>query len=246
MPLPVFAPAAFDAVAGKVYDSVAAIRAQLAAEKYDDTALIGFAGAPWTVACYMVEGGGSRDFLETKRWAYAHPESFGALIDILVEATAYYLRRQVEAGAEAVQLFDSWAGICDERLFRDWVIAPTREIVDLLRAEYPDLPIIGFPRGAGRLYQDYALGTGVSAVSLDPQVPLKWAASALQPSLPVQGNLDPVCLLAGGGALDLALDNILMTLGEAPFIFNLGHGIHKDTPPEHVERLARKLRDWQA
>jgi uroporphyrinogen decarboxylase len=244
-PLPVFSPNGFDAIAGKVYESVAAIRGKLAAVKFEKTALIGFAGAPWTVACYMVEGGGSRDFIEIKRWAYSNPESFGQLIDIVTEATIHYLRGQIAAGAEAVQLFDSWAGACDERLFRQWVITPTREIVEALRAEYPDIPIIGFPRGAGRLFQEYAQATGVSALSLDPQTPLKWAAT-LQQSIPIQGNLDPVCLLAGGEALDLALDNILMSLTEGPFIFNLGHGIHKDTPPAHVDRLSRKIRDWQA
>jgi len=243
--LPFFSPAAFDERAAPVYESVRQIRAQLMHEGFTDTALIGFAGAPWTVATYMVEGGSSRDFVNVKRWAYSDPESFSQLIDLITQATIYYLLMQVRAGAEALQLFDSWAGVLDEQMFRRWVIGPTREIVDTLRSECPDVPVIGFPRGAGRLYQEYVQNTGVTALGLDPQVPAKWAASVLQPTVSVQGNLDPICLLAGGDALLMATENILMNLSGGPFVFNLGHGVHKDTPPEHVAQLAKLLKDWK-
>ena len=244
--LPFFNAPAFDARALPVYETVHRVRRMLKDEDLDHAALIGFAGSPWTVACYMAEGGGSRDFLETKRWAYSDPESFGQLIDTLVKATTYYLIRQAEAGAEALQLFDSWAGVLDEQLFRQWVIAPTREIVKNVRGEFPDIPIIGFPRGAGHFYRDYVQGTGVTAVGLDYTVPPKWAATALQPLVPVQGNLDPACLLAGGDAHLLAAESILANLGGAPFIFNLGHGMNKDTPVENVAGLCKLLQSWSS
>jgi uroporphyrinogen decarboxylase len=226
-------------------DTVAKTAQLLKNEKFERTALIGFAGAPWTVACYMVDGGPSKDFIHVKSWAYREPESFGKLIDTLTDATVKYLSMQIEAGAEAVQLFDSWAGILDEPLFRKWVIAPTGVIARKLRAAYPHVPLIGFPRGAGRLYQDYAQNADVAAIGLDQQVPLKWAAT-LQAIRPVQGNLDPVCLLAGGDALYLAAEQILGALWAGPFVFNLGHGVLKETPPENVAQLAEMIRGWQA
>ena len=221
-----------------VFETVHLLRRQLPAA----TALIGFAGAPWTVATYMIEGGSGRDFSASKRFALGNPEDFGKLIGVLVEATSEYLLGQVEAGAEALQLFDSWAGVLGESEFRRWSIEPTRAIVERLKAAYPQVPIIGFPRGAGMLYADYARETGVDALSLDTGVPLTFAR-ALQARLPVQGNLDPQLVVVGGEAMRREAGAILAALGEAPFVFNLGHGIVPETPPEHVAELLRIVRE---
>ena len=221
-----------------VYETVTRIAEALPKE----TTLIGFAGSPWTVATYMAEGGGSKEFVAVKRWAYGDPEGFGQLIDLLVEATVSYLSRQIEAGAEVLQLFDSWAGALPEPGFRRWCIEPTIRIVAALKARHPDIPIIGFPRGAGTLYVPYATETGIDAVSLDTTVSVAWAAEALQSKLPVQGNLDPILLVAGGDALDREVERILSGFSGGAHIFNLGHGVTQTTPPETVERLARRLR----
>lgn len=221
-----------------VYEAVDRIRALLPAE----TALIGFAGAPWTVATYMVEGGGGSDFAAVKGWAFRDPDVFQALIDRLTEATIIHLSQQVAAGAEAVQLFDSWAGILPEAAFRRWVIEPTKRVVAGLRERHPGVPIIGFPRGAGLMYRSYFLETKVSAVSLDTTVPCGIAQKTLQSVGPVQGNLDPLLLVAGGAALDEAVHAILDAFAGGPFIFNLGHGIVPATPVEHVARLAELVR----
>lgn len=206
----------------------------------EQTTLIGFAGAPWTVATYMVEGGSSRDFFTIKRWAIEAPDGFQKLIDILVNATVAYLCKQVEAGAEALQIFDTWAGVLPERLFGQCVIKPTAEIVSRVREEHPDIPIIGFPRGAGLFLERYAAETGVNAVSIDSSMSVKWACDAVQK--PVQGNLDPAYLLVGGQPMLQAAQDILDGVGGRPHIFNLGHGVDKDTPPEHVEALIQFLR----
>jgi uroporphyrinogen decarboxylase len=206
------------------------------------TALIGFAGAPWTVATYMVEGSGSKDFIETKKLAYGQPVVFKALIDLLVKATGDYLIAQIDHGAEAIQLFDSWAGALPEDEFAKWVIAPTKALVERIKAERPGVPVIGFPRGAGALYKPYVEQTGVDAVSLDTGIPLDWAAEVLQPKVTVQGNLDPIMLIAGGEALDRSIDRIIGVLGKGPFIFNLGHGILPSTPPENVAWLAARVK----
>ena len=208
----------------------------------DKTALIGFAGAPWTVAVYMVEGRGGTDHAAIRRWAYRDPAGFGRLINILVEATAAYLSRQIEAGAEVVQLFDTWAGVLSEDQFQRWCIAPTNAIVERLRQNHPNVPVIGFPRGAGALYADYVRQTGVNAVGLDNGVPLQWAADTLQPMAAVQGNLDNQLLVVGGMALDTEIDRILNIFRQGPHIFNLGHGIVPDTSPEHVARLVERVR----
>jgi uroporphyrinogen decarboxylase len=206
-----------------------------------ETALIGFAGAPWTVATYMVEGGGSRDFQRIKSWAYRDPSGFQALIDLLTETTIGYLSVQISAGAEVVQLFDSWAGVLPEEDFARWVIAPTRRITAELGKHFPEVPIIGFPRGAGLLYERYAIETGINAVSLDTTVPTGFARERLQSRLAVQGNLDPVLLLVGGGALEQAVVDLRAVLVGGPFVFNLGHGVLPQTPPENVAALARLL-----
>ncbi len=221
-----------------VYETVRGLSEALPKE----VTLIGFAGAPWTVATYMVEGGSSRDFAKTRAWSLTDSEGFGRLIDLVTSATADYLCRQVEAGAEALQLFDSWAGVLPEDAFQRWVIEPNARIVSAVKARFPELPVIGFPRGAGVLYERYIEQTGVDAVSLDTTVPLSWAAETLQPKATLQGNLDPQVLLAGGEALDRRVREIVETLGRGPFIFNLGHGIIKETPPEHVTQLLRAVR----
>jgi len=205
-------------------------------------ALIGFAGAPWTVATYMVEGGSSRDFARTKRWASDDPAGFAGLIDCLVSATSSYLVGQIEAGAEVVQLFDSWAGVLPEPEFQRWVIEPTQRITRAVKRRHPDVPIIGFPRGAGPLYERYAIEAGVDAVSLDAMVTLDWARERLQSRCPIQGNLDPQVLLAGGSAMVDASRAILAAFRDGPFVFNLGHGILPETPPDQVAELVKLVR----
>lgn len=208
-----------------------------------ETALIGFAGAPWTVATYMVEGGASQDFAKVKEWAVGDEAGFAELIDRLIEATSVHLIAQIDAGAEVVQLFDTWAGIVPPEAFDRLVIAPTRRIVDRVHGRHPDTPIIGFPRGAGSLYARYFGETGVNALSIDATIPPDLAAKTLQPYGAVQGNLDPRVLLAGGAALDEAVGSILKALRGGPFIFNLGHGVLPETPLENVARLATLIRN---
>lgn len=220
-----------------VYETVRRVRAGLP----EQTALIGFAGAPWTVATYMIEGGASRDFRLTRSWAYRDPGGFAALIDLIAEATIAYLSEQIAAGAETVQLFDSWAGVLPEREFASWVIAPTRRIATALKERFRSVPVIGFPRGAGLLYDRYAAESGIDAVALDTTMPAGFARDRLQPRLAVQGNLDPIALLVGGTAMEKAVAEIRAALGKGPFVFNLGHGILPQTPPEHVAQLARLL-----
>ena len=209
------------------------------------TALIGFAGAPWTVATYMVEGGASRDFAATKLWAFGDPDGFQRLIDKLVAATGDYLIAQVAAGAEVLQLFDTWAGALPESGFERWCIAPTRALVRRLKTACPKVPIIGFPRGAGPMVARYAAATGVDAVSLDGAMPAAWAVDALQAHWTLQGNLDPLYLVAGGRAMTAAATAVLDTLGHGPLIFNLGHGVVPQTPPEHVAALVETVRAWR-
>lgn len=223
---------------GNVYETVARVRAELP----EQTTLIGFSGSPWTVITYMVEGGSSKDYAATKRWAYADPEGFQALIDIVVAGTIDYLLGQARAGAEVLKLFDSWAGVLSTKLFRMAVIEPTKKIVAAIKAEFPELPIIGFPRAAGAHYLDYIAETGVDAVAVDTAMPIGWAVENIQPKLPIQGNLDPIALLAGGKGLDEEVDAILAAASKGPFIFNLGHGILPTTPIAHVEQLLRRIR----
>ena len=217
-----------------VAEAARKVRAELPGE----AALIGFAGAPWTVATYMVEGGGSRDFHRIKTLAYRDSAGFAALIERIAEATLAFLVLQIEAGVEVVQLFDSWAGALAPDGFERWVIQPTRSLVAALKDRFPRVPVIGFPRGAGLMYEGYVAATGVDAVGLDTAVPPAIARDGLQKRVTVQGNLDPVLLLAGGAALRQAVSGLRRTLGGGPYVFNLGHGILPQTPPEHVAELA--------
>ena len=194
----------------------------------------------------MVEGGASKDFRRVKSWAYRDADGFGALINLLVEGTIDVLAAQMAAGAEVVQLFDSWAGILPEYAFAHWVIEPTRQIVSALKRRFPDHPIIGFPRGAGLLYERYITETGVDGIGLDAMVPAGYARARLQQQAAVQGNLDPVLLVMGGTALETAVRKLCQTFAGGPFVFNLGHGVLPETPPENVEMLARLLSESNA
>ncbi|MGH7094137.1 MAG: uroporphyrinogen decarboxylase [Stellaceae bacterium] len=220
-----------------VFEAAARVKGALPPE----TALIGFAGAPWTVASYMVEGGTSRDFARVKAWAYGDPEGFSRLIELIESATIAFFAGQIAGGVEVVQLFDSWSGILPEPQFARWVIAPTRRIVAALKARFPMVPVIGFPRGAGLLYERYAVETGVDGLGLDTVVPLDFARTRLQSRLPVQGNLDPVVLRVGGAALARAVADLRRELGSGPHILNLGHGVLPDTPPDNVALLSRLI-----
>ena len=221
-----------------VYRAMGLVAAALPPE----TALIGFAGAPWTVATYMVEGRSSRDFAKVKEWVATDPAGFDLLIDQLIEATSIHLSAQIDAGAEVLQLFDTWAGVVPPEEFDRLVIEPTRRIVERVRRDHPETPIIGFPRGIGALYPRYFAETGVTALSIDATVPLEVAAKTLQTLGPIQGNLDPLVLVTGGSALDTAVAKILDALRNGPFIFNLGHGVLPETPLEHVAQLATLIR----
>ncbi|MDH3234165.1 MAG: uroporphyrinogen decarboxylase [Alphaproteobacteria bacterium] len=214
---------------------------RVAAALPDTVALIGFAGAPWTVASYMVEGGSSKDFREVKGLAYRDDGAFAALVDKLVTATVAHLSAQIDAGAEVVQIFDTWAGVLPEAEFERWCIAPTKAIVDGVRARAPNVPMIGFPRGAAFNTERYIAETGIDAVGLDTAVPLevgKW----LQARCAVQGNLDPILLVEGGAPMETAARAILSVLSGGPFVFNLGHGVLPQTPPEHVAQLLQVVR----
>ena len=224
-----------------VYATVRTVAAELA-EKSPGTTFLGFAGSPWTVATYMVAGQGSRDHHETRGYAYRDPAAFAAIIDAIVDLTVDYLSGQIAAGVEAVQLFDSWAGSLSPAQFERWVIAPNARIVAAIKQRHPGTPVIGFPKGAGGKLIDYALGVSPDAIGLDETVSPEWADRVLPPDLPVQGNLDPLALLAGGAELDLAIDRVLAAFAGRPHIFNLGHGIDKETPIAHVERLLARVR----
>lgn len=225
-----------------VYAPVIETVRQVKAALSDKTTFLGFAGSPWTVATYMVEGGSSRDFAKTKAFFYTQPKQFEALLNSIVTATVDYLSAQIEAGADAVQLFDSWAGALAPLDYDRWVIEPNRQIVAALRARHPETPIIAFPRGSGALYKQFTEIVRPNAIAIDTQVPPDWAAEVLQPLACVQGNLDPLALVAGGKSMLEAAEHICGHLGRGPFIFNLGHGIVPQTPPEHVAALCDFLR----
>ncbi|WP_419907088.1 uroporphyrinogen decarboxylase [Hoeflea sp.] len=207
----------------------------------EETTLLGFCGAPWTVATYMIAGHGTPDQAPARLFAYREPEAFSALLDLLADLSADYLCAQIEAGADAVQIFDSWAGVLGETEFEQFCIRPVRKIIDRVRQRHPQARIIAFAKGAGSLLADYRQKTGADAIGLDWSVPLSFARQ-LQDQGPVQGNLDPMRVVAGGRALDEGIDAILAALGQGPLIFNLGHGITPQADPDHVAHLVERIR----
>jgi uroporphyrinogen decarboxylase len=225
------------AVFERVYETVSLVRAGLPG----NVPLIGFCGAPWTVATYMIAGRGTPDQAPARLWAYRDPESFQRLIDLLVETSADYLCGQIAAGAQAVMIFDSWAGVLPEAEFRRWCEAPAAAITAKVRARHPQTPVIGFPRGAGAFYPGFIAATGVNAVGCDTTMP-PWEMAALADGCAVQGNLDPLALIAGGVAMETVARGILTALRGKPHVFNLGHGILPETPIAHVEKLIALVR----
>lgn len=232
---------AFDQKLSPVYEALKLVRAALEPEK----TLIGFAGAPWTLACYMLQGYGDGEFATAKKFSYSDPFNFDRLIDILTEATTRYVLKQIESGANVIQLFDSWAGLLPHHYFKKWVTNPTQKIVEQIRLKHPDIPVIGFPRGAGVLYTSYVAKTGVQGIGIDTQTSLQWAVREFGNDVCLQGNLDPVLLVTGGKELEGEIDRLLNLVKGQPFIFNLGHGILKETPPEHVAHLAGLLQAFK-
>lgn len=222
-----------------VYETVSRVKAELP----DETTLIGFAGSPWTVLLYAIEGRGKTDRSKAKLWAYADPDQMTAALDHLIEATAQYLHQQAEAGADALMLFDSWAEGLSVSLFEHIITAPTKKLVARLRELGVTQPIIGFPRGAGPMLPRYIAETGVNATGLDTAAVPEYVNSALPKDFPVQGHLDPLALLAGGARLDAEVDTLLAAYASRPHIFNLGHGVLPQTPIPHVEAVLRRLRE---
>jgi uroporphyrinogen decarboxylase len=220
-----------------VFETVSGIRKALP----EETTLLGFCGAPWTVATYMIAGHGTPDQAPARLFAYRHRESFEKLLAFLAEISAAYLIRQIDAGADAVQIFDSWAGVLGEAEFEAFAVAPVKRMIDIVRAERPQAKIIAFAKGAGYMLKDYRRKTGADAIGLDWSVPLSFARD-LQKEGPVQGNLDPMRVVAGGRSLDEGIDAILQALGQGPLIFNLGHGITPQANPDHVTQLVERVR----
>ncbi|MBN8520477.1 MAG: uroporphyrinogen decarboxylase [Alphaproteobacteria bacterium] len=234
-----------DQTLSPIYQTLRNVGEKLEGEKFSHVTPLGFAGSPWTVACYMIEGGGSRDFETARAMVLKRGSFFERLLEKLIPATAHYLSRQIEAGVQAIQLFDSWSGVLDEGLFDTCVIQPTQALVRLIKSKHPDIPIIGFPRGAGLYAANYATKTGIQALSIDYTYPAERARDDIQSQgICIQGNLDPARLLAGGDALKNEALRILDVLSSGPFIFNLGHGVIKETPPEHVAELTRIIRNY--
>jgi uroporphyrinogen decarboxylase len=225
-------------VLAPIYETIRRVKASLA----PDVALLGFCGAPWTVASYMIAGHGTPDQQPARMFAYGDPEAFAGLIDKLVDASAAYLVRQLQAGVDAVQIFDTWAGVLPAEEFARWCIGPAQRIVANVRSQVPDAKVIGFPRGIGAGLLRYVEDVPVDAVGLDWMADPAFVRDQIQWRVPVQGNLDPLALLAGGSALDQGVDNILAAFSERPFIFNLGHGILPQTPIAHVEQMIARVR----
>ncbi|WP_417449119.1 uroporphyrinogen decarboxylase [Kordiimonas sp.] len=226
---------------GNVYETLRRLKVALPS----DVTLLGFAGAPWTVATYMIEGAGSKDHAAARQMGYGKPELFGKILDMLVDATAEYLIAQIDAGADAVQIFDSWSAAIPEPMFEKWVIEPTRAIVDKIRARHKETPIIGFPRLSGAMLPEFVDRTGVNAVSLDTGVPLGWARDKVQSKVCVQGNMDPHLVVSGGKAMTDEALRILEALEGGSHIFNLGHGFVPQTPPENVALLAETIKTFR-
>jgi uroporphyrinogen decarboxylase len=224
-----------------VYQAIRQARSALP----EHTALLGFAGAPFTLACYMIEGGSSRDFAKVKAWAYGHPDSFALLIDLLVDAVVDHLACQIEAGADAVQLFDSWAGVLPEEQLFGWSLEPMVRIAHALHARHPKTPVLAFPRSVGPAALMYRRPDAFAALSVDTGIGAHWASRELQPHICVQGNLDPMMLVVGGAALEREATRILDKLGHGSFIFNLGHGVVPQTPPDNVARLVEIVHNWK-
>ena len=225
-------------VLAPVYEAIRQVKASLA----PNVALLGFCGAPWTVASYMIAGQGTPDQQPARMFAYGDPEAFSGLIDKLVDASASYLVRQLQAGVDAVQIFDTWAGVLPAEELARWCIGPTQRIIAKVRSHVPGAKVIGFPRGIGAGLLRYVEDVPIDAVGLDWTADLAFVRDQIQWRVPVQGNLDPLALLAGGAALDRGVDNILEAFSERPFIFNLGHGILPQTPIAHVEQMLERVR----
>lgn len=221
-----------------VYETIGLVKTDLP----QDVALLGFCGAPWTVATYMIAGRGTPDQAPARLFAYRHPAAFAALMDLLIESSVSYLAKQLESGVDAVQIFDTWAGVLPTGEFDKWCIEPAQKIVAGLRRRIPHAKIIGFPRGAGTELPRYVAAVPVDAVGLDWMIDLAFARDQVQKLRPVQGNLDPLALLAGGAALDHAVDSVLQALAAGPLIFNLGHGVLPNTPVGHVAQLVERVR----
>ena len=220
-----------------IYETLRILKQELPKDK----TLIGFSGSPWTLACYMIEGGGSKDFAKARKFGHTQPEAFSQLLEKIEQVSIDYLQRQIEAGAEVLQLFDSWAGVCSAQEFDDWVVAPTKRIVAALKQSHPHIPVIGFPRLSGIGYRRYVKETGVQGVGLDVQITPEWAKSHLSEFATVQGNLDPILLATDGQAALTQAKYLLDAYADVPFIFNLGHGFIPETPVEHVEKLVELL-----
>ncbi len=228
-------------VLGPIYETVSRLSKSLP----EDVTLIGFAGAPCTVATYMVEGAGSKDYPTIKQWAFSDPEGFQRLIDVVTDATILYLKQQIRSGAEVVQVFDTWAGALPVAYHEALVFGPLRRIAAAIHDDYPDIPVIGFPRGIGAAYANAARLEGIAGLSIDWSMDPAWAAEHVQPHVTVQGNLDPRLVVAGGETMLTHARHILKTLGDGPHIFNLGHGFVPETSPDHVAELSELVRNWR-
>ncbi len=237
-PIPALELESFHAHLAPVYETVGRLREELPKE----TTLIGFSGAPWTLATYMIAGRGKDEQAAARRLMFSNPDRFSALIDVLADAVSHYLIRQIDSGAEAVQIFDSWASALAPNSFDRYCVAPTIKIVDAVRAAHPHTPIIGFPRGVGSEYSDFAQKTGVNGISLDQTESPEWAAKAIQPHCTVQGNLEPMHMVTGGDAMLADIDRILEALSGGPHVFNLGHGITPDADTANVDALLKRIR----
>lgn len=231
----------FHSKVGPVYETVRRLKDELPG----NVTLLGFAGAPWTVATYMIAGAGSKDHAAARQLGYGNPELFGKIMDMLVDATAEYLIAQIDAGADAVQIFDSWSAALPETMFEKWVIEPTRAIVEKIRTRHSETPIIGFPRLSGAILPTFVDEVGVDCVGLDTGVPLEWAAKELQPKVCVQGNLDPHLVVSGGDVMVEETNRILEGLKGGAHIFNLGHGFVPETPPENVALLSETIKNFR-